>query len=256
MMKVFLTNDDGYEAKGYAALKETAESFADKVTGIAPRGRQSGTSMAVNLADASIPYKTLGGGFAYLDATPASCVKFMLCNTPHKEWPDLIISGINHGSNASTGACYSGTLGAAREGALNGVRSIGVSVDDLSPDADFSAVKSLLPGIVGKLMENYPDGKGIYYNVNFPAMEVSRIKGIKVSFMGMGHWEDEFMDLHRTCPETGGSLYRMSGHYVDDTPEGVESDHHLLSEGYITITPMLVDNTSYEEIRRLEKIFG
>lgn len=255
-MKIFITNDDGYQADGFKILAGICRRISDSVWGIAPKGKQSGTSMAVNLADPQIAYKDLGGSMAYLDAAPASCVKYMMTYTPHRDWPDLLVSGINHGSNASTGACYSGTLGAAEEGALNGIRSIGVSVDDEGPHPDFSGVEKYFPLIVKALLSDFPDGKGIFYNVNFPAIPADRIKGIRVSRMGMGHWEKEFRDLGLPLSSDGECFHRMTGFFVDDTPASdLRADHHLISEGYIAITPMLVDNTAYSEIERLKALF-
>ena len=123
-MNILLTNDDGFRAKGIHVLAEIMSSFGD-VTVIAPKKHQSGMGMAVSLGFKQVAYKELPeegpGTWSYLDATPASCIKYGL-NFPFLEHkPDVIVSGINHGSNAASASCYSGTLGAAREGALNGI---------------------------------------------------------------------------------------------------------------------------------------
>ena len=124
-MNILITNDDGYTAKGINVLARIMCQFGN-VTVIAPKSHQSGMSMAVSLGLKQIAYKELPemkpGKWSYLDATPASCVKFGL-NVPFIDrFPDVVVSGINHGSNAATAACYSGTLGAAAEAALNGIR--------------------------------------------------------------------------------------------------------------------------------------
>ena len=139
-MRILITNDDGYQAKGIKVLAEIMKQFGE-VTVIAPKSHQSGMSMAVSLGFKQIAHKDLGNGWHYVDATPASCVKFGLNTMFLNDFPDVVVSGINHGSNASTASCYSGTLGAAAEGALNGIPAIGVSLDSLRPDADFSGVK-------------------------------------------------------------------------------------------------------------------
>ena len=139
-MRILITNDDGYQAKGIKVLADIMTKFGD-VTVIAPKTHQSGMSMAVSLGFKQISHKNLGNGWHYVDATPASCIKFGLNILFEGNYPDVIVSGINHGSNAATASCYSGTLGAAAEGALNGIPAIGVSLDSLRPDADFSAIE-------------------------------------------------------------------------------------------------------------------
>ena len=127
-MNILITNDDGYQAKGIRVLAEIMCQFGS-VTVIAPKFHQSGMSMAVSLGFRQIGYKKLPqlgpGDWSYLDATPASCVKFAV-NLGLQ--PDVVLSGINHGHNAASASCYSGTLGAAAEAALNGFRAIGVSL--------------------------------------------------------------------------------------------------------------------------------
>ena len=116
-MRILITNDDGYQAKGIKVLADIMKEFGE-VTVIAPKTHQSGMSMAVSLGFKQIAHKDLGKGWHYVDATPASCVKFGLNTMFLDNYPDVVVSGINHGSNASTASCYSGTLGAAEEAAL------------------------------------------------------------------------------------------------------------------------------------------
>ena len=139
-MRILITNDDGYQAKGIQVLCNIMKQFGD-VTVIAPKKHQSGMSMAVSIGLKQIAHKDFGNGWHYVDATPASCVKFGLNTMFLDNFPDVVVSGINHGSNASTASCYSGTLGAAEEAALNGIPAIGVSLDSLHPEADFSGVE-------------------------------------------------------------------------------------------------------------------
>jgi 5'-nucleotidase len=176
-MRILITNDDGYQAKGIKVLAEIMKKYGE-VTVIAPKTHQSGMSMAVSLGFKQIAHKDLGEGWHYVDATPASCVKFGLNTMFLDNFPDVVVSGINHGSNASNASCYSGTLGAAEEAALNGIPAIGVSLDSLHPDADFSGVEKYFGEIFEKLIANLPSEKyGIYYNVNFPDIPADQIKG-------------------------------------------------------------------------------
>ena len=181
-MRILITNDDGYQAKGIKVLAEIMKEFGE-VTVIAPKTHQSGMSMAVSLGFKQIAHKDLGEGWHYVDATPASCVKFGLNTMFLNNYPDVVVSGINHGSNASNASCYSGTLGAAEEAALNGIPAIGVSLDTLHPDADFSGVAAYFGEIFRKLMSDLPQKYGVYYNVNFPDIPAEDIKDLADGFV-------------------------------------------------------------------------
>lgn len=271
-MRILITNDDGYEAKGIHVLCQIMKQFGD-VTVIAPKKHQSGMSMAVSLGFRQIAHKDLGDGWHYVDATPASCVKFGLNTMFLDDYPDVVVSGINHGSNAATASCYSGTLGAAEEAALNGIPAIGVSLDTLHPDADFSAVSEFFGEIFMKLMKDYPARHGVFYNVNFPNIPAGEIKGIKVGYQGLGRWVREFKEWdvkhyekygltpemlgQSSAPalEDGEDLYMMVGDFEDDPRNTSDADHRIMAEGYISITAHNVDSTDYQEIERLKPSF-
>lgn len=271
-MKILLSNDDGYKAAGLHVLARIMSRFGD-VTVVAPKFHQSATSMAVSLGVKQLSYKDLPeegpGRWTYLDATPASCVKFGLEFKYENRDPDLVVTGINHGTNASTAANYSGTLGAAEEAAINGRKAIGVSLCDFRSDADFSAVEALLPGIMKKLIENWPENRpGLYYNVNFPAMPLDEIKGIRIAHQGAGHWVKEFepwdesslgtlndsflWQHYRVNLEDGEKAVFMRGTFVNDDPDADTADHLLLEQGWVTITPFNAQMTDMPEFERLK----
>ena len=264
-MKILLTNDDGYSARG---LKELARMLAPmgELTVIAPKYHQSGVAIAVTMGFKPIAVKELGSDgdgvrWIYLDGSPASCVKFAIDNVFTDGKPDLVVSGINHGLNAATAACYSATLGAAQEAAINGIPAIGVSIDSPSEDADFSAVRALLPDIIRRLAASGANTFGLYYNVNFPDLPLERIKGVRVGHMGIGHWEKEFEDWdaeafarrgidlakYNVSPtvdlEPGEEVYVMLGRFVDDARNTEGADHHLVAQGYVSIVAHNFDNT-------------
>ncbi len=268
-MRILITNDDGYQAKGIKVLAEIMSRFGE-VTVIAPKNHQSGMSMAVSLGFKQIAHKNLGNGWHYVDATPASCVKFGLNTIFLDNFPDVVVSGINHGSNAATASCYSGTLGAAEEAALNGIPAIGVSLDNLHPDADFSAISEYFGNIFAELMKDYPTRYGVYYNVNFPDIPASEIKGVRVGTQGMGRWIREFKEWdlshyekYGITPEMlgqssnpvleeGEDLYMMVGDFLDDPRNPSDADHRLMREGYISIVAHNVNCTDYQEVERLK----
>ena len=286
-MEIFITNDDGFQAKGIKVLTEIMRQFGS-VTVIAPKYHQSGMSMAVSLGLKQIAYKELlqedevrdaSGNLvkgalrtAYLDATPASCIKFGLNTCFLDQLPDVIASGINHGSNAASASCCSGTLGAALEGALNGIPSIGVSLDSLNPDADFSAVEKYFPDIFRTLISNLSGKKGIIYNVNFPNIPAESMKGVRTGVQGRGRWVREFCKWNPAlyaklgltpemlgqksqaeCEE-GGELFMMTGTFIDDPTNTPLSDHRLMKEGYVSVTAHNIDTTDREETAHLEGI--
>ncbi len=267
-MRILITNDDGYQAKGIKVLAEIMSRFGE-VTVIAPKTHQSGMSMALSLGFKQIAHKDLGGGWHYVDATPASCVKFGLNTMFLDNFPDVVVSGINHGSNASVASCYSGTLGAAEEAALNGIPAIGVSLDTHHLDADLSAVTKYFGHIFNELMKDYPTKYGVYYNVNFPSIPADEIKGIRVGTQGKGRWVKEFREWDveyykqfGITPETlgqksnpeieeGEDLYMMVGEFVNDPDNRDDADHLLMEKGYISVVAHNVDCTDYQEIERL-----
>lgn len=275
-MDILITNDDGYTAKGIHELAETMCQFGN-VTVIAPKTHQSGMGMAVSLGLKQIAYRELPeekhGKWSYLDATPASCIKFGLNVVFPGKFPDVVITGINHGSNAASAACYSGTLGAAEEGALNGIRSIGVSLSTIRPDADFSAVRQYFPDIFRKLMSCWPDRYGLFYNVNFPEIPADRILGVKCGYQGKGRWVREFQEWNpelyrkygitpemlgqsseRKALEDGEKLYMMTGDFLDDDRNDDFADHRIMEQNYIAVVPEQLDATDYGELARMRTL--
>lgn len=274
-MKILVTNDDGYRSQGIRALVDVMKKYGD-VTVVAPKYHQSGTAMAVTLGFKPIAVKDMGmvdgARWIYVDATPASCVKFAVDNVFTDGKPDIVVSGVNHGSNAATAACYSATLGAAEEAALSGIPAIGVSLDNIWSEADFSAFKELFPDVMMKLVKNGPYPHGTYFNINFPDLPSSRIKGVRLGHMGMAHWEKEFekwdpnwfslrgidissmhLKKEEAEPEEGEQMYFMIGTFVDDSKGDPGADHNLMKDGYISITVHNFDNTDRKTSAALKK---
>ena len=269
-MKILVTNDDGYEAKGLLELVGILRPYGE-LTIVAPKKPQSGMSMAVSMGLRPLAAKKVlerpGELWWYLDGTPASCVKFGLDNVMFPERPDLVVSGINHGSNAATASLYSGTLGAAMEGAVNGIPSVGVSLDNFSEDADFSAVAELFPSILEKLLAR-PRRFGSYYNVNFPGLPADAIKGVRACHMGRAHWEREYRTYGEFVSSIGKTpdaeaqayldsaldderIYVMAGDFTSNEGNPHDADHLMLEEGYVTVTPLGIDSTDRKELERL-----
>lgn len=251
--EILITNDDGYTSKGINTLAHLASRYGN-VTVVAPVNGQSGMSVALTLDRPLRLHKAaqqeVENGHTIniytLTGTPADCVKMAMNQFYTEKKPDLLISGINHGSNASVASVYSGTLGACIEGTIYGIPSIGLSIDNHNPDADFSIVETHLDSILKNYLHN-PPKPGIYLNINFPAIAAAEAKGIRFASQGRGMWIKEFTE--RTDPH-GRNYYWMTGEFMDGEHTPV-ADHTLLRQGYITIVPHKVDNTDYEQLSEL-----
>ena len=274
-LKILITNDDGYCAKGLLTLVKILKPYGDLLI-VAPKKHQSGMSMAVSMGMQPIAVKYLGKkeneSWYYVDGTPASCVKYGIDNIMYPERPDIIVSGINHGGNYATAALYSATVGAAMEGAVNKIPAIAVSVDNFSENADFDCVEAFFPQIFEKLTSNLEPCFGRFYNINFPDLPPEKVKGIKPGHMGIAHWEKEYqpytLDVFTRKgaagrfrqeaidnAEPGEDLYIMVGDFTDDRANTPGADHRLVSEGYIAICAHNIDNTDRAEVERLESLF-
>ena len=258
-MNILITNDDGYTSKGIRTLVEIMRRYG-KVTVIAPKTHQSGMSVALTLGSKAIAYKKLGEkdgvSWAYVNGTPASCVKFALDQVLPDRRCDVVVCGINHGANSSVATNYSGTRGAAEEAAINGIPAIGVSLCEYADDADFSSVEKYFPGIFERLMQDWPERFGISYNVNFPPSSIP-VKGVRICHQGAGHWTKELdpMEVDEfgfRGGDEGEAFYVMRGEFVDDAPdEDYMADHHAIRDGYVSIVPQTYDRTDYHELARL-----
>lgn len=280
-MNILITNDDGFESKGIAVLTKMMKKYGN-VAVIAPFSAQSGMSMAVSLGAEKIAFKEIESStfvgedglehterWAYLDATPASCVKFAM-STPWLGWkPDVIVSGINHGANTSVASCYSGTLGATAEAAVNHILGIGVSLCDHNPDADFSQIEKYFPGIFEKLVELPRHNYMTYYNVNFPSVPADEIKGVRAGYMGRGRWIKEFRSLDEAeaiaaslngaptgdpSEKPAVKMYKLVGNFSSDTDNSADADHLLTDNGYVSIVPHTIDSTDYEQLKILSEV--
>jgi len=246
---IFITNDDSFRSKGIKLLIDIMRKFGDVVV-VAPTNEQSGKSHAITVNDPLRYHKIeeMEGYKAYVcNGTPVDCVKIAF-NIIFKEIkPDLVVSGINHGSNASINTIYSGTMAAVFEGCAENISSIGFSVDCHSLDADFTHCITSIEKITKDVLENGLD-ENVCLNVNFPASEM---KGLKVCHQAKAYWNEDF--LERKDP-MGHSYYWLTGVYncQDENPG---ADYNVLKEGYGAITPMQVDFTAYQVIDKYKKRF-
>jgi 5'-nucleotidase len=247
---ILITNDDGYKAPGIRKISELASEFGEVVI-VAPVKGQSGMSHAVTLAE-PIRFKQKSDNslcqIYSCTGTPADCVKIAINQILHRR-PDLIISGINHGSNSSVSLFYSGTVAATIEGCMNGIPSIALSVDDHSPDADFELAlkysRRIIPEALEKGLPEYT-----CLNINFPKIPVEECKGIKVCRQTMGVWKEEFE--HRLDP-LGRDYFWLTGYFSNLEPDEEETDDWALQHNYAAIVPVKVDVTNHEALKTISK---
>lgn len=255
--EILVTNDDGHAARGLHVLAQMLRSFGN-VTVVAPCEPQSGKSvsltldkpMMIELAAREPADGDLGSLRVYtLGGTPADCAKLGINMYLHEDrLPDLLASGINHGSNASSASIYSGTLGAAAEGSLYGIPSLGLSLCTHAKDPDFEAALFYGRKIVDWVFRD-GIGQGIYLNVNVPAIPMDQIRGIRMARQGAGRWVREFD--HRINLR-GKHYFWMMGEFEDREPaDARDADHRLVDSGYVSVVPHRVDTTDYEELERL-----
>lgn len=246
---ILITNDDGIGSRGIEHLIRIAVKFGDVVV-VAPDTAQSGKSSAITVNSPLFVnrHPDLDGAQMFsATGTPVDCVKLSTYAVLDRK-PDLILSGINHGSNAAVNNIYSGTMGATMEGCLLGVPSIGYSLLDHSPDADFEPLTPFITEITEKVLaKGLPEG--ICLNVNFPAHCTP--KGVKVVRAAKGRWTEEYADY---ATPHGKPFYWLTGKFHNEEPGNKDTDEYWLSQGYGSIVPIRPDQTALDMIGEIEGI--
>lgn len=246
---ILVTNDDGITAKGIKSLVEAVRPLGDILV-VAPDKPQSGMGHAITIHDPLRLKKSnqFEGIEAYTcSGTPVDCVKLAIYELLDDR-PTLLVSGVNHGSNAATNILYSGTMSAAVEGAIESIPSIGFSLLDFDANADFDASIHFARKISQLVLENGIP-KGTCLNVNIPKGTLEDIKGIKICRQGRAFWEDSFDK--RTDP-FGKNYYWLSGDFTV-TDHGEDTDMWALDQNYVSIVPSQFDMTAHHMISGLNE---
>lgn len=246
---ILITNDDGYQSKGIQSLIDSVEGLGEIVV-FAPDGPRSGMSSAITSGN-PIRYSLIKKEESKdltiysCSGTPVDCVKLSISEVLSRK-PDVLISGINHGTNAAICIVYSGTMGAAIEGCIFGVPSIGFSLTDHSANADFEESKKVTRSITLQVLENgLPEG--VCLNVNIP--DVDHVKGIKVCRQTKGQWVKEFV---KSKDGVKRDVYWLTGEFRNDEPEASDSDEWALANGYAAVVPSKIDLTAYDMISSIK----
>jgi 5'-nucleotidase len=247
---ILVTNDDGIEAPGLKALVDVVQDYGDVVV-VAPEQSQSGMSHAITIKQplrVKVLEETPSRKIFSVNGTPVDCVKLSLNQLLDRK-PDLLVSGINHGSNASVSVVYSGTMGAAIEGGINKIKSIGFSLLDYSRHADFTAAKIYSKRIIDQVMLNGLD-RGICLNVNIPVGAMDEINGVKICRQTDGHWQEEY---DKRKDPFNREYYWLTGYFNNYEPEAVDTDEWALKNNYVSIVPISTDYTSLVQLDALKK---
>ena len=245
---ILITNDDGINAPGLRKLISLVKHLGEIVV-IASEHPMSGMAHAVTIIN-PLRVRLIAEELNYREylttGTPVDNVKL----GKHKlagRLPDLVLSGINHGSNAAINIIYSGTMGAVLEGLIDRIPGIGFSLDDFSPHADFSHVDEYVVSITKKVLK---DGlpKGVCLNVNFPVKNNEPLRGVKVCRQADARWVEEFEE--RTDPH-GRTYYWLAGRFENGDIRN-DTDEKALADNYVSVVPSQTDFTAHDHVSSIK----
>ncbi|UII23736.1 5'/3'-nucleotidase SurE [Fulvivirga ligni] len=242
---ILVSNDDGITSKGIRTLVEIMKELGDVIV-VAPDSPQSGMGHAITIGNTLRLEENdiFEDVKAYeCSGTPADCVKLAKHFVLKDRKPDLVVSGINHGSNTSISVLYSGTMSAAIEAAIEGMPAIGFSLCDYSADADFSHVRDYVKSIAETVLTKGM-AKGMALNVNFPAKSKGAIKGVKICRQARAKWHEEFDQRH---DPNGRRYFWMAGKFVNHD-KGEDNDEWAIANNYVSVVPCLFDLTAHHAI--------
>ena len=239
-MRILISNDDGYEAKGIKQLAKSLSEIAEVIV-VAPNKNKSAASSSLTLGKPLKPIQIDKNIYA-IDATPSDCVHLALCGFI-KESIDLVVTGINFGANLGDDVIYSGTVAGAIEGRFLGLPSIAISL------ASFECNHFETAGEIAKRLVTQIDKAPLSYNtiinVNVPDIALNEIKGIKSTRLGNRHKsEPSIQDENDPC------LYWI-GENGKEADNGEGTDFHAISNNYVSVTPLQIDLTKYSEVKQV-----
>lgn len=247
---ILVTNDDGITAPGLRKLIALMKQLGEVVV-VAPDSPQSGMGHAITIDNTLYSKKMTidkdnGASLEYsCSGTPADCVKLALQELLPKK-PDIVVSGINHGSNASINVIYSGTMSAAIEAGIEGLPAIGFSLCDYKWDANFDGFDKEIKQIVTEALTNGLP-KGTVLNVNIPKTDGKPVKGIKVCRQAKANWKEKF---DKRFSPSGKEYYWLTGEF-ELLDKGEDTDIFALNNNYISVVPTQFDLTAHHAMQTL-----
>jgi len=253
-MRILLTNDDGVHARGLVVLEEVARTLSDDIWIVAPAEEQSGAGHSLTLTQ-PVRLRRHGEQRFSVTGTPTDAVMLALAEVMKDSPPDLILSGINRGANLGEDVTYSGTVSAAMEGALAGVRSIALSQsysrEGMGDTVPFAAAEAWAARALAPLMD-VAMAPGALININFPALAPEEVQGIRVCRQGIRDY-GRLRITRRTDPR-GYDYYWFGLGPMVETP-GHLTDLEAVADGYVAITPLHLDLTHDDSLAPLAERF-
>lgn len=248
--RVLVTNDDGIHAPGLKVLEKLARTLSDDVWVVAPETEQSATSHSLTLRR-PLRERRLGPKRFSVDGTPTDCVLIAYHQIMPDRRPDIVLSGINDGANLGEDVTYSGTVAATMEAALLGFRAIAFS-QQRQPDGStrWKVAERYLPDIVRRLAA-MEWSKDLLINVNFPAVAPQDVTGIVVCRQGRRDQGTTVMEGE----DPSGRRFVWIGGYQMDASSEADSDLAITANGGISVTPLHLDLTHRETMKRMERVF-
>lgn len=246
-ISILLINDDGIHAEGLWAMYRALSAHGHGVEVVAPDRERSAVSHGLTLHQPLKAQKVAvnGGCQAWaVTGTPADCVKLAVAELlPHR--PDMVVTGINPGANVGIDLNYSGTVAAAREAALCGLKAMAVSVQ-YTARPRFGTAAEFATRLAAEIHRR-PMAPGTFVNVNVPDLPSDAIAGIRLAGQGNGHYDDAF---ERRSDPRNQTYYWYNGESQPALPEA-DSDDALLKAGYVTVTPLKCDMTDYDGLQKM-----
>ncbi|MVN77213.1 5'/3'-nucleotidase SurE [Hymenobacter sp. HMF4947] len=241
---ILISNDDSLIAPGIAHLVRCMQELHAEIVVVAPASPQSGMGHAITIGhplrlDKSSLFGPEVEAYA-CSGTPADCIKIAKHYVLQGRRPDLVVSGINHGSNSSVNVLYSGTMSAAIEAAIEGLPAIGFSLCEYGDGADFSHVGPWVLEVCRQaLAHGIPAGTAL--NVNIPKHAAGPIQGIRLARQARAKWQESFEQRHDPYKRP---YYWLLGEFVNQD-RGLDTDEAALAAGYVSVVPCQFDLTSY-----------
>jgi 5'-nucleotidase len=247
VMKILISNDDGYLAPGIAALASAMSSIAEIVV-IAPDSNRSGSSNSLTL-DRPLSVSRAANGFYFVNGTPSDCVHIALTGGIVDFVPDLIVSGINNGQNMGDDTLYSGTVAAATEGYLFGIPAIAFSQVN-SGWGELDSAARVAREMVEQRLHDLP--KPFLLNVNIPNQSYTALRGTQATRLGKRHVSEPVI---RASDPHGREIFWIGpAGAARDAGEG--TDFHATANGYVSITPLQINLTHTTQLQALQKLLS
>ncbi|GGE21179.1 5'-nucleotidase SurE [Polymorphobacter glacialis] len=253
-MRILVTNDDGISAPGLVALEAIAAELSDDVWVVAPAEEQSGAGHSLTLSQ-PVRIREISPRRYSVRGTPTDCVMLALGAVMKDHKPDLILSGVNRGGNLAEDVTYSGTVSAAMEGCLAGIRSIALSQvmsNYTMGMEDFSTAATHGAAII-RLVQTVDWPAGVLVNINFPPVAADAIKGVRVTQQGFRDYGNISL-VERIDPR--GFPYYWHGFGKENLIPGHDTDLKAMHEAMISVTPLHLDMTHYQTMAALKAVLA